>query len=49
MTEVAWIDTHPDSDDAEFAGAWSVYPYFESGSIVVSYVERGLFVVRLTP
>ncbi len=48
LTEVAWIDTHPDSDAAEFSGAWNVYPYFDSGLIVISDVDRGLFVVRVT-
>ncbi len=46
--EVALLDTHPDSDAVDFAGAWGVYPWFESGLILVSDVERGLFVVRLT-
>lgn len=41
---------HPEDDDingiAEFGGAWSVYPYFESGYILVNTLERGLFVVK---
>ena len=48
LNEVAFLDTHPDSDAVDFAGAWGVYPWFESGLILVSDVERGLFVVRLT-
>ena len=27
-------------------GAWSVYPYLPSGNLLVSGVERGLFVLR---
>jgi choice-of-anchor B domain-containing protein len=46
MTETHFIDTFPDSDSPNFNGAWSVYPYFESGNIVISDIERGLFVVR---
>jgi len=29
-----------------FSGAWSNYPFFESANIVVSDIERGLFIVR---
>ncbi|WP_299126595.1 choice-of-anchor B family protein [uncultured Winogradskyella sp.] len=46
MTEIAYFDTYPDNDGTAFNGAWSVYPYFSSGNIVISDIERGLFVVR---
>ena len=46
MTETHFIDTFPNSDSAAFNGAWSVYPYFPSGNIVISDIESGLFVVR---
>jgi len=49
VEEIAYFDTYPDSDSANFNGAWSVYPYFPSGSIVVSDIERGLFVLRYRP
>ncbi len=41
---VADFDTYPDDDDAEFNGLWSIYPYFESGIVIGSDLERGLFV-----
>ncbi|KAF7341025.1 hypothetical protein MSAN_02088200 [Mycena sanguinolenta] len=48
--EVAFFDVHPEDDDvggkATFTGSWSVYPYFQSGFIVVNSIERGLFVVK---
>jgi choice-of-anchor B domain-containing protein len=44
--EIGYFDTFPDSDSANFNGAWSVYPFFESGTIIVSDIERGLFVLR---
>lgn len=47
MTEVAFLDTYPTNNNAQFNGAWSVYPYFASGTIVVSDMDRGLFLVRL--
>lgn len=46
MTEVAFFDTHPADDLPLFSGAWSVYPFFESGYIVASDVSRGLYVLR---
>ncbi len=46
LTEVAWFDTRPETDAASFQGAWSVYPFFASCSVVVSDIQRGLFVLR---
>jgi choice-of-anchor B domain-containing protein len=46
LTEHAYFDVHPDGDAAEFNGAWSNYPYFPSGTVVVSSIEGGLFVLR---
>jgi hypothetical protein len=46
MNEIAFFDTFPSSDSASFNGAWSVYPYFTSQSIVISDIESGLFVVK---
>ncbi len=31
---------------AQFSGTWSVYPYFESGTVVMSDIDRGLFVLQ---
>ena len=45
--EVAFFDTAPYSDNsAGFQGAWSVYPFFKSGVIIVNSIEQGLFLVR---
>jgi len=44
--EIAFFDTYPADDSIRFAGAWSVYPYFESGSVIVSSINEGLFVLR---
>ncbi len=46
LNEVAFFDVLPGVDVEEFAGAWSVYPYFSSGTVVVSTLEEGLFVLR---
>ncbi len=45
-SEIGYFDTFPSSNSANFNGAWSIYPYFESGNIIVSDIERGLFVLR---
>ena len=46
MTEIAFFDTFPNSNSANFNGLWSVYPYFASGNIILSDIEGGLFIVR---
>ena len=46
LTEVAFFDTRPESDAAVFQGAWSVYPFFDSCSVIVSDIQRGLFVLQ---
>ena len=47
LTEVAFFDTYPGGNGRSFDGAWSVYPFFESGTIVVSDIDSGLFVLGL--
>ena len=47
-TQIGFFDMAPDCDSPGFHGAWSSYPYFKSGTIVVSSIERGLFVLRDT-
>lgn len=41
-----FFDTHPESETPRFTGAWGVFAGFPSGNVIVSDVERGLFVVR---
>jgi len=45
--EVAWLDTYPENDSNGYDGAWSTYPYFPSGTFLVSDISRGLFIARL--
>ncbi len=45
---VAWIDTRPEDDGASFNGDWGNYPYFASGTVIASDLERGLFVVQVS-
>lgn len=46
LTEAGYFDIYPSSNTASMNGAWSVYPYFASGVVVVSGIEQGLFVLR---
>ena len=43
--EVGYFDTYPAHDDAGFSGAWSVFPFFPSGMVIVSDRQSGLFVL----
>lgn len=49
MTEAGYFDTRPSNNSASFNGAWNVYPYFESGNIIISDINSGLFIVRKSP
>lgn len=46
-TQIAYFDSYPSNDKAQFNGAWSVYPFFPSGTVIVSDIERGLFVLKV--
>lgn len=46
ITETGYFDTYPNNDNANFDGAWNIYPYFESGKIVVSDINSGLFILK---
>lgn len=46
MQEVAYFDTYPARDSREFSGAWNVYPFFDNGTILVSDMQSGLFVLQ---
>ncbi len=45
--EVAYMDTYPDDENQpQMVGAWSNYPFFKSGTIIVTSVTEGLFLVK---
>ena len=46
LTETGFFDTYPNNNNANFNGAWSVYPYLGSGNIIISDINSGLFVIR---
>ena len=46
LSEVAYFDTIPNSNSAQFSGTWSNYAYFASGNVIMSDIGNGLFTVR---
>jgi choice-of-anchor B domain-containing protein len=46
LREVGYFDLFPANDLAGFNGAWSNYPYFDSGVVVLNGMGEGLFVLR---
>ena len=46
LTEIGSFDTYPENDLANFKGTWNVYPYFPSGNIIISDINRGFFIIR---
>jgi len=45
--EVGYFDTFPEGDGLNFNGLWGNYPFFPSGTIIGSDIEKGLFVWRV--
>lgn len=49
LKEVGFFDIVPDRDDAGFDGAWGNYPFFPSGTVVVSGMNQGLYILKPVP
>jgi hypothetical protein len=47
LMEIAYFVTYPDIRPGGFPGAWSVYPYLPSGTIIVSDGTNGLFILSI--
>ncbi|MEX2627800.1 MAG: choice-of-anchor B family protein [Ilumatobacteraceae bacterium] len=47
LEPLAFFDTFPMHEEPTFEGTWSNYPFFESGTIAVSGIDEGLFLLRL--
>ena len=45
LQQIAFFDTYPANNNASFNGSWSNYPFFDSGTIVVSGIDEGLFIL----
>ncbi len=48
IEEIGFFDTYNTDDNVTFNGAWSVFPFFDSGTIIVSDRQNGLFVLRFS-
>ena len=48
-TQVAYLDTSPADDQPAFDGAWSTYPYYPSGNVIISDIQQGLVIARPIP
>jgi choice-of-anchor B domain-containing protein len=46
LRELGFFDIYPVDDNPNFNGAWTSYPFFSSGAVIVNGIEQGLFVVR---
>jgi hypothetical protein len=46
LVERGFFDVYPADDETQFAGTWGNYPYFDSGTVVVTGIEEGLFVLK---
>ena len=46
VEEIGFFDSYPSDNSTKFAGAWNVYPYFESGVIAINDIESGLILVK---
>lgn len=45
--EVGYFDVNPvGNNEAGFNGTWSNYPYFKSGTIIVTGIESGVFMLK---
>ncbi len=44
--ESGYFDTYPVSDARGFSGAWGVYPFLPSGTLLVSDINTGLYVLE---
>lgn len=47
LEEVAFLDCQPADDITQFSGTWSNYCYFPSGTVVMTDMYAGLFVLRV--
>lgn len=46
IVETGFFDTYPSNNTADFNGVWSVYPYFNSGKIIISDINSGLIIIE---
>ena len=45
VQEIGYFDTHPEADALNFNGAWGVFSQLPSNIVLISDIDRGLFVL----
>jgi len=48
LTQVGHFDIYTSNNNAGYNGSWSNYPYLPSGTVLVSGIEQGLYILRST-
>lgn len=46
--EVGYFDTYPANNNEGYSGAWNAYPFFPSGTVIVSDRSSGLFILDVS-
>jgi choice-of-anchor B domain-containing protein len=46
MSEIGFFDDFPQNNNANYSGAWNVYPFFDSGNIIISGSEGFTLVIE---
>lgn len=46
LDPIGFFDTQPTDETKNYSGTWSNYPFFESGVLVVSDINDGLFILQ---
>jgi choice-of-anchor B domain-containing protein len=49
VKEVGFFDTNPMAANNQMSGAWTAFPYFASGTVIVGDMVSGLFVLKPQP
>lgn len=49
LTEVAWFDTYPPDDGVGLEGAFTAYPWFPNGTVGVTDIQNGFYLLRFAP
>lgn len=48
LKKLGFFDLYPVQDGVDFAGTWANYPFFDSGIVIATGMEEGLFVLKPT-
>ena len=47
-SEKAYFDVYPSNNNSSFDGTWSNFPYYNSGTVVVTGIDEGLYILNPT-